>query len=178
MPSRLQACKAIREGHSVRVILTWKLIDHNQVVNRQKADGGLDAAFRNARVLIDLLVGQVCSVFGGVPSTCDKKICLQGIKLSSPPQPKVSKWLDHSVSVVQSASRYLTPPPVRREVGQLKCAPGSVRGRGGLCRRAGGVAGVAIEDVGLWWSCELQPRTEEDPDDREQYDADRFTAKA
>ena len=55
---------------------------------------------------------------------------------------------------------------------------GSVRGRGGLCRRAGGVAGVAIEDVGLWWSCELQPRTEEDPDDREQYDADRFTAKA
>ena len=68
MPSRLQACKAIREGHSVRVILTWKLIDHNQVVNRQKADGGLDAAFRNARVLIDLLVGQVCSVFGGVAS--------------------------------------------------------------------------------------------------------------
>ena len=57
-------------------------------------------------------------------------------------------------------------------------AEGSVRGRGGLCRRAGGVAGVAIEDVGLWWSCELQPRTEEDPDDREQYDADRFTAKA
>ena len=24
---------------------------------------------------------------------------------------------------------------------------------------------MAIEDVGLWWSCELQPRNEENPDD-------------
>jgi len=31
---------------------------------------------------------------------------------------------------------------------------GSVRGRGGLSHRVGGVIGVAIEDVGLWWSCE------------------------
>lgn len=49
---------------------------------------------------------------------------------------------------------------------------GSVRERGGLFHRVGGVTGVAIEDVGLWWSCELQPLTEETPDDRDQYDAD------
>ena len=55
---------------------------------------------------------------------------------------------------------------------------GSVRGRGGLIHRADGVTKVAIEDVGLWWSCELQPRTEENPDGRDQYDADRHAAKA
>jgi len=55
---------------------------------------------------------------------------------------------------------------------------GSVRGRGGLCLRAGGVTGVAIEDVGLWWSCELQPRTEETPDDRDQHALDRAFAEA
>jgi hypothetical protein len=53
---------------------------------------------------------------------------------------------------------------------------GSVRGRGGHFRRSGGVTGVVIEDVGLWWSCELQPRTEENPDDRDQHAPDRPAA--
>ena len=35
---------------------------------------------------------------------------------------------------------------------QGNAAAGSVRGRGGLFHRVGGVTGVAIEDVGLWWS--------------------------
>ena len=64
---------------------------------------------------------------------------------------------------------------VRRRRGRKR---GSVRGRGVLFHRAVGVTGVAIEDVGLWWSCELQPLTEETPDDRDQYDADRLASKA
>ena len=51
--------------------------------------------------------------------------------------------------------------------GMMPFATGSVRGRGGLSRRAGGVTWVAIGDVGLWWSCERQPQTEEIPDDRD-----------
>ncbi len=57
-------------------------------------------------------------------------------------------------------------------------ASGSVRGRGGNLGRVCGVTGVAIEEVGLWWSCELQPRTEETPDDRDQHALDRAAAKA
>lgn len=45
-------------------------------------------------------------------------------------------------------------------------AIGSVHGRGGLSHRAGGVTGVAIEDVGYGGVCKLQPRTDGDPDDR------------
>jgi site-specific recombinase XerD len=55
---------------------------------------------------------------------------------------------------------------------------GSVHGRGGLSHRAGGVTGVAIEDVGYGGVCKLQPRTDGDPDDREQHDLDRAAAKA
>jgi hypothetical protein len=39
----------------------------------------------------------------------------------------------------------------------------SVRGRGGIWRRAVGVAGVAIEGVGYGGVCRLQPRTDGDP---------------
>jgi len=55
---------------------------------------------------------------------------------------------------------------------------GSVRGRGGLSHRAGGATGVAIEDVGYGGVCKLQPRTDGDPDDRDQHAADRAAAKA
>ncbi len=67
-------------------------------------------------------------------------------------------------------AKYRSPQPRKEQ--------GSVRGRGGNCCRAGGVTGVAIEVVGLWWSCELQPRTEETPDDRDQHALDRAFAKA
>ena len=48
----------------------------------------------------------------------------------------------------------------------MGCA-GSVRGRGGLSHRAGGVTGVAIEDVGYGGVCKLQPRTDGDPASRD-----------
>ncbi|MCF7699929.1 DDE-type integrase/transposase/recombinase [Loktanella sp. M215] len=49
---------------------------------------------------------------------------------------------------------------------------GSVRGRGRLSHCAGSVTGVAIEDVGYGGVCTLQPRTDGDPDDRDQYGPD------
>ena len=36
---------------------------------------------------------------------------------------------------------------------------------------------VAIEDVGSWWSCELQQPTKGNPDDRDQHALDRAFAK-
>lgn len=82
-------------------------------------------------------------------------------------------------SIVQAHLKRLCVRPAdtfRRFV--LISAFGSVPGCGGLCRRAGDVAGVAVEDVGLWWSCEMQPRTEGNPDDRDHHALDRAFAKA
>ncbi len=55
---------------------------------------------------------------------------------------------------------------------------GGAARRGGLSHRAGGVAGVAIGDVGSGGACRLQPRTGGGPDDRDRHDPDRAAATA
>lgn len=78
----------------------------------------------------------------------------------------------------RAGSRSVTQDLEPMIIGERSARFDSVRRRGGLSRRAGGVTGAAIEDVGLWWSCELQPRTDGDPDDRHHHAADRAAATA
>ena len=56
-------------------------------------------------------------------------------------------------------SKAATLAALKRDLGK----EGSVHERGGLLRRAGGVTGVAIEDVGYGGVWTLQPRTDGDP---------------